>query len=226
MLRLLKSAIAVSLFLCGCAIAIEEEKADGSNILEYREFSFGGLPLFIPDKKEEDRYYCGKKITGHVEKKYICREFKVDGQVFFEGVYRKVKGEIAESGLFADKAEPELILDVKFLDFFRFNGKAYILVIEYDYHDTLSVLYQLSVVDRNVTLSKVDIHNGAYNSVYQVPSGVIYAGYDINTLAPWAIYFDGKTVQELEYLGEPDEIILWNPDDEGEPENTSKTQQY
>ena len=223
MLRLIKKMIVISLLLCGCATATEKEAPPESNTLEYRKFSFGGLPLFIPDKKEKDRYYCAKDKAEYIENKYICREFKVDGQVLFEGAYRKVKGEIAESGLFLDKAEPELILDVKFLDIFRFNEEAYILAIEYDYHDTLSVLYQLSVLRGKVQLRKINTYDGGpYNGIYNVPSGVIYSGYNIKTMSPWALYFDGEAVQELDFLGEPDEIILWNPESEGGSDDFSE----
>lgn len=235
MKSLQKSIFIMTFFLSGCAltdIKTEDSVKVSTDITtdqkagerELYEFSFGGLLLYIPERGE-DYITCGDKITEYVEKEYRCQEFQVDGKTFFEGVYRKVKGEIAEGGIFEDATEPKLILDTRYFKRITMNDKTFILAIEYDYHDTLSVLYQLSVVNGKSSLRKIHTYLDNFYDVHEIPGGVIYVGYDINTLAPWAIYFDGEEVQELEFLGEPDEIILWNPDD-GPQEKTEDKIRY
>lgn len=236
MSSLKKYILITSLFLSGCAItnaqkeeglgaSIDKNSAEGKNNYGPNKFSFGDLLLVLPDDRNTEITTCGDKITEYVEKEYRCQEFQVDGKTFFEGVYRKVKGEVAEGGIFEGASEPKLILDTLYFKRIILNDKTYILAIEYDYHDTLSVLYQLSIVDNKVNFDKVHSIKASFDTVHQVPGGVIFSGYDYQKWIPWAAYFDGEKVQELEFLGEPDELIPWNPGDD-ESENSSEELQH
>lgn len=185
---------------------------------EYRTFRFGDLSIDLDIT--QDKSWCeDKKHEPYVKKELRCFVFSLQGNQYFGGFV--VKGDNIEQGLFLNSETPEFLLEASYFEFYEIENKSYILAHQEGVHVTYSNLYQLEVGD-NVSLKKMHSYDRPYDRVYKVPNGLIYIGYNSERFIPWALYFDGEKVQELEFLGEPDELVPWNPDDDKQEKTEGK----
>lgn len=172
---------------------------------EYNKFHFGELSIEVPESDTID--WCPAEIEEpYINDKRSCTKFAVDDLSFFGGSIRD-NGDI-KNGLFIDSIAAKHILDARIIQHFKIETKDYILSHEAGIHVVRTVLYELKVKDNSARLTKLASYQKPFHSIYHVVSGVIFSGYDFDTLSPWAVYFDGTDSHELEFLGKPDELIF------------------
>ncbi|MCW8856152.1 MAG: hypothetical protein OQJ95_02230 [Kangiella sp.] len=193
----MKSVLSLLLY---CAVG-----ALSSAEAEHNKFQFGELSIQVPETDAID--WCPADIEEpYINDKLSCIKFTVDGLSFFGGSLRE-NGDI-KSGLFTDSIAAKHLLDARIIQHFKIKNKDYILSHEEGIHVVRTILYELKVKDNSTRLTKLASYQKPFYNIYHVVNGVIFSGYDFDTLSPWAIYFDGADSHKLEFLGKPDEVIF------------------
>lgn len=199
MINLKKTFFVLFCFFITVTISAQES---GHNL-----FQLGELSINIPENDNID--WCSQKSDSpYVNGKQICIAFNVDQLSFFGGSTRNNDGDV-NKGLFLDSIPERPLLEARIVQLFKLNGKNYILAHEEGIHIVRTVLYQLTIKNNLATLTKIKSHEKPFHNIYTLVNGVIFSGYNFETLTPWAFYFDGKGVTELKYLSQPNELVFY-----------------
>lgn len=173
---------------------------------EHNKFQFGELSIEVPESDTID--WCSVEMEDpYIKDKLSCTKFTVDGLSFFGG-YSVSENANIRKGLFLDSSSTKHILDANIIQHFQIDKKDYILSHEEGIHVKRTVLYELNLKDNTASLTKLGGYKKPFNGIYQLVNGVIFSGYDFDALSPWAIYFDGTDIYQLDFLGKPDELIF------------------
>ncbi len=193
----MKSVLGLLLY---CAIVTLSSAEAKSN-----KFQFGELSIEVPE--DDAIEWCSVDMEeSYIKGKLSCTKFAVAGISFFGGSLRE-NGDI-KNGLFIDSITAKHILEARIIQHFKIEKKDYILSHEEGIHVVRTVLYELKVNDNSARLTKLASYQKPFYNINHVVSGVIFSGYNFDTLSPWAVYFDGTDSHELEFSGKPDELFF------------------